>query len=123
MSYDQAAADALHENMQLRAQLAAAQAREQRLREALSRCRFDSLNMSAADLEFIRAVYAAKSDDSTLREMIEVEREACAKACDGIMTNSENRARTADDDEELAFLEGKMIGADNCATAIRARKG
>jgi chromosome segregation ATPase len=66
----------------LRLELAASQAREAKLREALRFVRFDSLSMSMDDMNAIRAIYAAKADDSALRERLRAELERCAMVRD-----------------------------------------
>lgn len=76
--------DLVFENKELRNQLAAAEARETKLRGWIEQwCKFDSLNMDLKKwLSFSAEYRAFQRDDSALREMIAGVYEECAKVCE-----------------------------------------
>lgn len=97
---------------QLRANLAASQARSVRMVELMRKLREPDWHIESIR-EFQRELAAlenaAMSDDSALREMIEAEREACASILD-------DNAQNAADDSTV-----RLVLATN-ALMIRARK-
>lgn len=94
--------------------LAAAQLQIEKLREALGLCRFDSLNMSFADMKKIGAAISTPLTPDALNEerarVAAAEREACAQLCE---------AQAIEWDSDAQIAEKNYAGY--CADAIRAR--
>lgn len=111
----------------LRQQLAASQAREQQLREALSllseRTGYPEKLGECPEKHILTEAISLPSDTTALEAMIQkagaVMRERCVEACH----EYDNRIEAMRDCEYQAELAGRQAGAMRSATAIRALPG
>lgn len=103
-------------------QLAASQAREQQLRDALDN-HSGNYKLSKEECKRIDALLDAPSDTTALESLIakagEVMRERCVEACN----EYDNRIEAMRDCEYQAELAGRQAGAMRSAAAIRALPG
>lgn len=132
MSEYQTVSDIITERDQLRAELAAAQARVVKLRESLQLCS-GVLEEDGRDATVWLAQSAMEptADDAALRERIEAakaeEREACAKVCQTY--GGDRRAlykgrppyKGSEEGRASPYVDGQSDAAYDLAEAIRAR--